>query len=256
MWIQTTFGFFSVVQKPGEEDLTVRARARADLERLRERYLPSLGEILAHVGTDYPYRAHATHEALAEALGRIGRDISYSNFKNAVTAELGHARGDVYLDAWHVFHRITKEEAAAAPPKRRTRGAAAFGGVVFDDEGRVLLREPTSHFDGYVWTFPKGRPDPGESDEEAALREVLEETGVAARIVGRVPGEFRGGTTSNRYFLMEARHVAGEPDTAETADVRWASPDEARELIGETTNRVGRHRDLAVLEAALKARKG
>lgn len=31
----------------------------------------------------------------------------------------------------------------------------AYGGVIVDTEGRVLLREPSDHFDGYVWTFSK-----------------------------------------------------------------------------------------------------
>jgi ADP-ribose pyrophosphatase YjhB (NUDIX family) len=66
----------------------------------------------------------------------------------------------------------------------------AYGGVVFDDDGWVLLREPKNHFDGYVWTFPKGRPNLGGNPEEAALREVLEETGVIAAIIGQVPGSF------------------------------------------------------------------
>ena len=53
----------------------------------------------------------------------------------------------------------------------------AYGGIVVDAKGRILLREPSGHFDGYVWTFPKGRPQPGETAEEAALRETREETG-------------------------------------------------------------------------------
>ncbi len=36
MWLFTKFGFFSVVQKPGEARLTVRARVAADLERLTD----------------------------------------------------------------------------------------------------------------------------------------------------------------------------------------------------------------------------
>ena len=47
MWLFTNFGFFSVVQKPGERDLTVRSRLRSDLERLRERYLPTLGPVIS-----------------------------------------------------------------------------------------------------------------------------------------------------------------------------------------------------------------
>ena len=74
--------------------------------------------------------------------------------------------------------------------------------MIIDGEGRILAREPSGHFDGYVWTFPKGRPDPGETPEEGALREGREETGVVAEIVARIPSSFAGGTTENIYFLM------------------------------------------------------
>jgi hypothetical protein len=43
MWLVTSVGFFSIVKKPGESDLTVRARARGDLEALSKAYFPSLG---------------------------------------------------------------------------------------------------------------------------------------------------------------------------------------------------------------------
>ena len=129
----------------------------------------------------------------------------------------------------------------------------AYGGVVFDDRGRVLLREPAGRFDGYAWTFAKGRPEAGEEAERTALREVLEETGARARVVARIPGSFRGGTTENVLFLMELVEQSDELDR-ETRSVRWATPGEARELIAETTNEVGRARDLAVLEAALALR--
>jgi 8-oxo-dGTP diphosphatase len=129
--------------------------------------------------------------------------------------------------------------------------ADAYGGVVVDGAGRVLLREPAGHYDGYVWTFPKGRPACGETPEQAALREVREETGYRARIVKPVPGVFLGGTTLNVYFLMAPVEQAGPPDW-ETQAVRWASLDEARYLIGQTVNPLGRARDLAVLEAVAR----
>jgi len=130
----------------------------------------------------------------------------------------------------------------------------AYGGVVVDSEGRILLREPTNHFDGYVWTFPKGRPNGGETQEETALRETLEETGVFAEIVDRIPGSFPGGTTDNIYFLMRPTGRTESPCKKETASVLWTPPDKARRLIGETTNPVGLKRDLAVLEAAIALR--
>ena len=73
---------------------------------------------------------------------------------------------------------------------------------------------------------------------------------------GRViPGEFIGGTTTNRYFLMEELSP-GAPLAAradETRAVRWVTQDEARGLIEKTTNTLGKKRDLAGLAAAYAA---
>ena len=98
----------------------------------------------------------------------------------------------------------------------------AYRGLVFDPEGRVLLREPRGHFDNYVWTFPKGRPDPGESPDATAIREVEEETGVHAWILAPIPGKFVGGTTINRFFLMAPDGPATPlaTDVPETISVR------------------------------------
>lgn len=126
------------------------------------------------------------------------------------------------------------------------------GGVIVNGEGKVLLREPTGHFDGYVWTFPKGQPKPGESAEVTALREVLEETGVEAKILKRLPGSFVGGTGETVYFLMRPVRKTGCWDR-ETRAVCWVSQEEAEHLIAETTNLVGRARDLQVLAAAFEA---
>ncbi len=44
MWLLIPEGFFSIVQKEDEKELCVRARVGADLDRLRQTYLPTLGE--------------------------------------------------------------------------------------------------------------------------------------------------------------------------------------------------------------------
>ena len=126
----------------------------------------------------------------------------------------------------------------------------AYGGVVFDGDGRVLLRKPMNEFDGYVWTFAKGRPERGQGPEEASLREVEEETGFVCKIVARIPGCFGGGTTTNEYFLMKPIQDTNEFDS-ETEEICWVTPEQARELIAQTRNVIGRERDLAVLDAAL-----
>jgi hypothetical protein len=109
MWLLTKFGFYSVVQKPGEDVLTVRARVRGDLDALRERYLPELGETIETPKADYGYRALVSHAAFGEALGRIGADIDYPNFKNAVRDAMGAARAKVYGEVWSVLFRLGRD---------------------------------------------------------------------------------------------------------------------------------------------------
>lgn len=128
------------------------------------------------------------------------------------------------------------------PPPR-----IAAGGVVINDDGLILVREPLNHFDGYVWTFPKGGVDAGETDEQGALREVEEESGVRAEIVERIPGEWKTGSI-NRYFLMRPIENTGQHDE-ETAQIAFVTYDEAKELLAETKNKRGRERDLEVLDA-------
>ncbi|MCO4763120.1 MAG: NUDIX domain-containing protein [Myxococcales bacterium] len=125
--------------------------------------------------------------------------------------------------------------------------ARAYGGVLLSAEGKVLLRAPTGRFGGYAWTFAKGRPDPGETPAQAALREVREETGVVAEIVGVIEGWFRGDTTDTCWFVMRPIRETGQFDH-ETAEVAWVDWATAREMVQQTTSDTGRARDLALLD--------
>lgn len=263
MWLLTNFGFFSVVQKPGDaekQSLTVRARVKADLESLRQKYIPNMGPIQANSGSDYKYRASISRSDFAIAALKIALDIDYSNFKDSVAANQGKARAGVYHEVWHQLLKLQEKNATtelAPVPKKVEKPESSlpmsYGGVVIDMDGQVLLRKPRGEFDGYVWTFPKGRGQPDETPVEAAMREVSEETGCLVEPLIPIEGTFRGGTTQNQYFLMGVKMSTEDFSDEETESVIWVPFEEAEKFISQTRNAIGRARDLAVLDAARKA---
>ena len=106
----------------------------------------------------------------------------------------------------------------------------AAGGVV-ERDGRVLLVHRPRYDD---WSFPKGKLDPGESFEHAALREVEEETGLRCTLGRELPSaeyEVRGRPKLVRYWLMTPESEPGFEPNEETDELRWVTPDEARELL-------------------------
>jgi hypothetical protein len=124
MWLMTPSGFFSIVQKPEDEQagtLTIRARVRGDLERLRETCLPGMGEIVANSGTDYRYRARAPRAEVASAMARIVNDIQYGNFKDEVAREQGKERAGFYGKVWEVLYDLRDEAAPAKAPSADRR---------------------------------------------------------------------------------------------------------------------------------------
>ncbi|MEA2331729.1 MAG: 8-oxo-(d)GTP phosphatase [Thermoleophilaceae bacterium] len=106
----------------------------------------------------------------------------------------------------------------------------AAGGVVVRD-GRVAVVHRPEYDD---WTLPKGKLDAGESFEQAALREVEEETGLRARLVRELPPvryEVRGRPKLVRYWLMEVDSDPGFVANDEVDELRWVSPSEAAGLL-------------------------
>lgn len=204
MWLVTSFGFFSIVQKKDQTHLTVRARVAADLDELRQRYLPDLSETIAGQGTDYPFRATVSHAGFAAALSRMGEDIHYSNFKQLLYQEQGEERGQLFSEVWSVLHRLESHNQPAAPLRSASFARhITYGAVVINCQGQVLLREPFSHRGGRAWTFPKDEPRRGETPEETALRAARQKAGVYARVIDQIPGVFTGDTTNAVYYLTQ-----------------------------------------------------
>jgi 8-oxo-dGTP pyrophosphatase MutT (NUDIX family) len=117
----------------------------------------------------------------------------------------------------------------------------AAGGIAVRHGERgleVLLAHRPKYDD---WSFPKGKAEEGESDEECARRELEEEVGIRGEL-GRELGRTR--YRDGRGRPKEVVYFRVEPDGEATAgdgvdDVRWAPVDEALRLLTW-----GRDRDL------------
>jgi len=110
----------------------------------------------------------------------------------------------------------------------------ASGGVVWRRAGGgievALVHRP--RYDD--WSFPKGKLDPGESWEDAALREVEEEIGLRCRLGHELPPtgyrDNKGRAKVVRYWMMEPLDGAFEP-SHEVDEVRWLAPADAHRLL-------------------------
>jgi 8-oxo-dGTP diphosphatase len=121
----------------------------------------------------------------------------------------------------------------------------AAGGVVLregENGPEVLLVHRPAYDD---WSLPKGKAHAGESDEDCALREVEEETGLLCELGAELPStsyrDARGRPKTVRYWAM--RPVGGEAEgRGEVDEVAWLPLDEARA-------RLTWERDRAVVDA-------
>ena len=110
MWLFTTIGFFSIVQKPRTDFLTVRARVASDLDNLRAKFMPQLSPTIEGAGTDYPFRATISHKDFGAGLSKMGEAIRYDNFKSEVGRRMGRRREQAYHKVWHDLSDLESTE--------------------------------------------------------------------------------------------------------------------------------------------------
>ncbi len=115
----------------------------------------------------------------------------------------------------------------------QTRKETSAGGVVYrrgDDRVEIALAARRTRRGDLAWGLPKGAIEPGESEAEAAVREVREETGLEAEVEDDL-GEIRyfyvweGVRVRKRvhFFLMRATGGDIQDHDEEMEEVRWFS---------------------------------
>ena len=121
------------------------------------------------------------------------------------------------------------------------------GGVVFKSAQSGIRVVLISREGGAIWCLPKGHIHSGETTDQAALREVREETGLTARILGRlgegsywfVPeGEKKKVFKKVVFFLMRSLSGSTQDHDFEVDEARWFPVGEAIKKISYPSERV------------------
>jgi len=122
-----------------------------------------------------------------------------------------------------------------------TKVVKAAGGLVFKETAKGKLRVLLVHRPRYDdWSFPKGTVDDGERDLDAAIREVLEETGMRVEIGAELsPIEYvdqRGRPKVVRYWTMSAMGGEFTPNV-DVDEIRWLPHSDALDLLSYDRDR-------------------
>jgi 8-oxo-dGTP diphosphatase len=114
----------------------------------------------------------------------------------------------------------------------------AAGGVVQREDGRIALVHRPRYDD---WSLPKGKLDPGEGFETAALREVHEETGLRCELRDELPParytDHKGRPKVVRWWRMAVLEDEGFAADDEVDELRWCTREEALALLSYAHDR-------------------
>ncbi len=128
-------------------------------------------------------------------------------------------------------------------PKSKTRFEFSSGGIV-QENGNLLMVKVQNIEGTQIWTFPKGHIEKGEKLEEAALREVEEETGYQCEIVKpfeRAQYWFKRDDILTKktvsWYLMKPIKKTGTFDPEEILETKWVPFEEAVKLARYKSDR-------------------
>ena len=150
-----------------------------------------------------------------------------------------HGESPVYTSDWVNLHLVDVE----VPSGRRfshhvLRMTFQAAGVVVNvpERGVLLLRRHRFITDTWGWEIPAGGIDEGESPEQAAEREGIEETGWRPTGIRSLGSSHPSNGLIDQaflYFTADGAEHVGEPDADETERVEWFAPEDVRRLLAD-----------------------
>ena len=141
--------------------------------------------------------------------------------------------------------RKAKDETVREPQVRAAGGLVWRAAFVADEAGEtqagveiVVVHRPS--YDD--WSFPKGKLDKGESFDDAAVREVVEETGLACELGHELPSTWyidgKGRLKLVRYWALRVVGIEPWVPNDEVDQRRWVTLDDATGMLTYEHDRV------------------
>lgn len=221
----------------GRAEPAVDGNARRVLSRVFDIERPTMAALEARA-----------KELIAEAdAGRQGNEPSHAGLLNQALMDLG---GEICtprsptcdvcpLETYCLaIERGTVSERPPRRPRKTLPHRHIAVALIWHDGHLFIQRRPDNGLLGGLWEFPGGKIEPGESPEQAAVREVAEETGLRIRLLESA------GTVDHAYshfrITLHAFHAEIEDSNAAFQPAggrRWVLPDELHDYAFPMANR-------------------
>ncbi len=132
------------------------------------------------------------------------------------------------------MHRKVNNLSVSNPVKPPKSGLVVVAATLVDRDGRLLVQQrPEGLSMAGLWEFPGGKIEPGETPEQALIRELAEELGIDVEQACLAPACFASDMLGDRHLLLllyVCRKWRGTPVARHASALRWVRPVELHAL--------------------------